>query len=74
MLDLGIFVKDNKVISHRSILKIFLNPFLRRYFGIAISSIVKDFKFRRYTISKQSTNSVIFHITVNFEYDYKVKG
>lgn len=51
--ELGIVIKNDKAISHRSVLKILLNPLLRRFFGIAIASVIKDNKFVRYEVIKQ---------------------
>jgi hypothetical protein len=71
-LQLGIFVKNNKAISHRSLLKIFLNPFLRRFLGIAIGSKVQDLKFIKYVIIKQKSDILKFNFHVDFDYDYKI--
>ena len=74
MFDVGIFVKNNKPISHRTLLKIFFNPFLRKYFGIAIGSCVENFKFQKYSIIRQKSNTLDFHFKVDFDYDYKIIG
>jgi len=52
--ELGIIVKNDKAIAHRSLLKIFLNPLLRRLFGIAIASKVENKKFLGYSFIKQN--------------------
>lgn len=69
MFQTGLVFKDNKVISHRSILKIFLNPLLRRFFGIAIGSVIDNNSFVRYKIIKQSEPKT-FTFKINFKYDY----
>lgn len=74
LFELGnyIYVKDGKAISHRSLLKIFLNPFLRRFLGIAIASEIKNMKFIKYKIIKQN-NPKDWNLRVDFDYDYKIK-
>ena len=37
-LKLGILYKDNKIVNHRSLLKVLLNPILR-YFGFCIGTL-----------------------------------
>lgn len=69
MFQTGLVFKDNKVISHRSILKIFLNPLLRRFFGIAIGSVIENNSFVRYKIIRQ-TEPKTFTFKINFKYDY----
>ena len=41
MIKLGIVYKDNKIINHRSLLKVLLNPFLR-YIGLYIGTRCED--------------------------------
>ena len=38
MLTLGILYKDNKIVNHRSLLKVFINPILR-YFGYQFGTV-----------------------------------
>jgi len=66
---LGVVIKDDRAISHRSLLKILVNPFLRRFFGIAIGSIVDDKEFKRYSVIKQK-QPTSFSFKIDFEYDY----
>jgi hypothetical protein len=40
-LNLGILYKDNKIVNHRSLIKVILNPILR-YFGYHIATVVND--------------------------------
>ncbi len=69
LFQLGIVFKEDKPISHRSLLKIFLNPLLRRIFGIAIASVIKDNQFIQYKIIKQREPKE-FNFNINFDYDY----
>jgi len=50
--ELGILINGDKPVSHRSLLKVFVNPFLRTLFGIQIGSIIDDktFEFKGYKI------------------------
>jgi len=41
MLNLGIIYKDDKIVNHRSLLKVSLNPIFR-YFGFCIGTICTD--------------------------------
>ena len=52
-LNLGVVYKDEKIVNHRSIIKVFLNPFLR-FFGINIATIfdIERNKLLRPTIVK----------------------
>jgi len=69
-----LYIKDEKIISHRTILKIILNPLLRRFFGFAIGSEIDDKKkkFLRYKIIRQKEPKT-WSFKPNFEYDYKLK-
>lgn len=40
-MKLGILYKDDKVVNHRSLLKVLINPILR-YFGYYIGSVCED--------------------------------
>jgi hypothetical protein len=55
MLNLGLIYEDGKPVAHRTLLKILLNPILRKCFGIAIVSVIENDKFIKYRIIKQST-------------------
>ena len=50
-LNLGIIWKDGKIINHRSLLKVCLNPFLR-VIGVEIASLFDNNEFKRYMIKK----------------------
>ena len=73
MFNTGIFYKDRKVISHRSILKIFINPLLRSFFGKALGSNIKEGKFVEYKLINQKEPKG-FAFKVNFDYDYKTSN
>jgi hypothetical protein len=51
-LNLGILYKDNKIVNHRSILKVFINPILR-YFGYCIATNCKNEKLGKIVIISQ---------------------
>jgi len=57
-LNLGVIYQNGKIINHRSLVKIIMNPILRRLFGIAISSIFVNNRFMRYKIIKQKPPGV----------------
>jgi len=69
MFQLGIVFKDGKPIAHRSLLKIFFNPLLRRFLGKAIASNIENNKFVGYTIINQ-TEPKKFMFKIEFDYDY----
>jgi len=69
MFQTGLVFKDGKVISHRSLIKIFLNPILRMVFGKAIGSIISNNKFVEYKLINQ-TEPITWSFRINFEYDY----
>lgn len=66
---LGIIIKNNKPIAHRSLIKILINPFLRSLFSKAIASNVVDNKFIGYKLINQNGNFK-FHFKPEFDYDY----
>lgn len=66
---LGIVYKDKKVISHRSLVKIFFNPLLRILFNRAIGSVVIDGRFIKYGFIKQKYPKY-WTFKIDFKYDY----
>ena len=56
MWDLGVVYDGNKVVSHRSFIKVLLNPLLRRFFGITIASNFSSNtnKFEGYLLVRQN--------------------
>lgn len=65
---LGIVKKDGKVISHRNLIKIFINPLLRRLFKKAIASIIEDDKVIGYKLVSQEY-PITWCFKINFDYD-----
>jgi hypothetical protein len=59
MLNLGIIWKDGKVINHRSLLKVCINPILR-VFGIEIASLFDENTFKRYVLKKCPRRKLIW--------------
>ena len=57
-LKLGILYKDDKIVNHRSLLKVILNPIFR-YFGFCITTKCENNKLSRIVIIKQNRSSVI---------------
>jgi hypothetical protein len=69
-LKLGIVYKDNKIINHRSLLKVLLNPFLR-YIGLYIGTKCKDNTLKGIKLNKcVRTQKIIWSFIYNVEYDY----
>jgi hypothetical protein len=56
---LGILYKNNKVVNHRSLIKILFNPILR-CFGICIGSKFDKNVFQKYEIIKDRVSINIF--------------
>lgn len=70
MLKLGILYKNDKIVNHRSLLKILINPILR-YFGYYIASIFDGNKFCGLKIYKgQKTTSIEYDLTSCNDYDF----
>ena len=57
-LNLGILYKDEKIVNHRSLLKVFINPILR-YFGYCIGTTMKNQKLGKIKIIKQEKTKTI---------------
>jgi hypothetical protein len=75
---LGILYKNGKIVNHRTILKIVLNPILK-CFGLYIGSRFIDNKFKYYKLVKGNINLNIFKNYYNSlftcnEYDYYKKN
>ena len=72
-MKLGIIIKDGKIINHRSLLKVLINPILRR-FGYYIGSIVNNEKIEGLKILRgQKTNKIIYDFNYTNNYDYIIK-
>lgn len=64
-LNLGILYKDGKIVNHRSLLKVLLNPILR-YFGYYIGTICIDEKLKGIKIQKgQKSKSIKYDFSCN---------
>lgn len=50
-MNLGIILKNNKIINHRSLLKVILNPFLR-HFGYQIVTVSNEIKLLHPVLTK----------------------
>lgn len=73
-LKLGILYKDEKIVNHRSLSKVLLNPILR-YFGYYIGSIFIDKKFIKYKICRCEKSKTIKYTLITNDYDFiKVKN
>jgi len=57
-LNLGILYKNNKIVNHRSLLKVFINPILR-YFGYYIATNCENNKLSNIKIIKQKRSKTI---------------
>ena len=70
---LGIIYKDNKIINHRSLLKILLNPFLRCV-GLYIGTSYRDGQLKGIRLKKGvRTQKIIWSFKYDVEYDYIIK-
>jgi len=72
-MKLGIIYKDNKIINHRSLLKVLLNPFLRCV-GLYIGTIYDNGKLKGIRLNKGvKTSKIIWSFKYDVEYDYIIK-
>ena len=72
-MKLGILYKDGKIVNHRSLTKVLLNPILRR-FGCQIGSICKDNNIKGIKIVKcKSVDKIKWDFNSYNEYDILVK-
>lgn len=70
MLKLGIIIKNDQVVNHRSLRKILLNPIFL-FFGFQISSVFKEKEFITYKIIK---NKMYFNLFRNYYYSFLYKN
>ena len=72
-LELGVIEKDGKIINHRSLVKVLLNPFLR-IFGYQLATIFYSHtnKLDRPTIIKCKKRRNINFLYGDTSFDYKV--
>lgn len=72
-LKLGIVYKNKKIINHRSLLKVILNPFLR-LIGLCIGSHCNHNKLYYPVVFKcKKEKKLIFSFEYNRKHDYIVK-
>jgi hypothetical protein len=71
-LKLGILLKDNQVVNHRSLFKIIINPILR-YHGYCIGSKFNGKKFEGYRLFRQNKVRPIKYSLESNEYDIILK-
>ena len=72
-MKLGIVYKDNKIINHRSLLKVLLNPFLRCV-GLYIGTIYTDDQLKGIRLNKGvRTPKIIWSFNYDVDYDYIIK-
>lgn len=57
-MTLGILYKDNKIVNHRSFVKVIMNPILR-YFGIQIATNINNNKLGTPVIMRCNRNNSI---------------
>lgn len=70
MMKLGIVYKDNKIINHRSLLKVLLNPFLR-CMGLYIGTPYIDGQLKGIRVAKcERTPKIIWSFKYDVEHDH----
>jgi len=68
-MNLGILYKDNKIINHRSLFKVLMNP-ICRYFGFCFGTIYKNNKLFGYKIIKQKRTKIKWDFSNHNQFDY----
>ena len=72
-MKLGILYKDNKIVNHRSLLKVLINPILR-YFGYCIGTEYENEKLGKLRLIKQErTNKIRWDFNNHNEFDLLIK-
>jgi hypothetical protein len=72
-MKLGILYKDNKIVNHRSLLKVLINPILR-YFGYCIGTEYENEKLGGLRLIKQKrTNNIEWNFNNHNEFDLIIK-
>jgi len=72
-MKLGIVYKDNKIINHRSLLKVLLNPFLR-CIGLYIGTLYMDGQLKGIRLNRGTkTPKIIWSFNYDVDYDYIIK-
>jgi hypothetical protein len=72
-IKLGILYKDNKIVNHRSLLKVLINPILR-YFGLCIGTKIKNEKIGGIILFKQKrSKNIKWNLNNHNEFDLLIK-
>jgi len=71
-MKLGIIYKDNKIINHRSLLKVILNPILR-YSGFCICTVMIDNKLYGLKMRKEKRANNIKWLKYQVKHDFILK-
>ena len=72
-MKLGILYKGGKIVNHRSLLKVLINPILR-YFGYCIGTKCFNGKLGNICIIRQKRNrKIVWDFSNHNEYDYIIK-
>lgn len=72
-MKLGILYKDGKIVNHRSLLKVLINPILRR-FGYYIGTICENNKLKGLKLQKgQKTDKIKWDFKSYNEHDTVLK-
>lgn len=71
-LTLGILYKDNKIVNHRSLLKVLVNPLLRSI-GLCIGSEFENNKIKKMVLFKTQPTKLKYDFNSYNEYDKIIK-
>lgn len=72
-MKLGILYKNGKIVNHRSLIKVLINPILRR-FGYYIGSICVNNEIGGIKLSRgQKSNKIKWDFKSHNDYDFLVK-
>ena len=72
-MKLGILYKDGKIVNHRSLLKVLINPILRKY-GFYIGSVCINNEIKGLKLEKgQKVDKIKWDFKSHNEYDKLVK-
>lgn len=71
-MNLGILYKNNRIVNHRSLFKVLINPICRG-FGFCFGTILKNNKLYGYQIIKQSPIKIKWNFNNHNEFDKIIK-